>query len=273
MLLLLLPPLEEGAARQTETAVDDDCLPPSSLSVRFRFRRFSSGVIFAQCEQNRATLSSTKMTQVLLRRGIEPSAKLRNDYLRHFVSQQALPQSQIHGRRQIRKLMENPLPSPIAIEIYFCCLTFNQKSHQWPLLTTYSPSRRRRCCLGLHLCRRTPLCSGNSLKRTDDRRCHLRRPPSPRPARTGKQGRRRQRVPPADQINLADEGERERDGFPIIITAAPARSLMEIFLLLLPARHTDPAALLSILARRKIPQSLLRARTRRQLRQRFENRG
>ena len=146
---------------------------------------------------------------MLPRRGIEPSAKLRNDYLRHFVSQQALPQSQIHGRRQIRKLMENPLPSPIAIEIHFCCLTFNQKSHQWPLLTTYSPSRRRRCCLGLYLCRQTPLCSGNSLKRTDDRRCHLRRPPSPRPARTGKQGRRRQRVPPADQINLADE-ERER---------------------------------------------------------------
>ena len=166
--------------------------------------------------------------------------------------------------------MENPFLSPIAIEIHFCCLTFNQKSHQWPLLTTYSQSRRRRCCLGLHLCRRTPLCSGNSLKRTDrDRRCHLRRRPSPRPARTGKQGRRRQRVPPADQINLADE-EREMD----FLSSLPPRQLMEIFLLLLlPARHTDPAALLSILARRKIPQFPLRAWTGRQLRQRFENRG
>ena len=174
--------------------------------MRFRFRRFSSGVIFAQREQNRATLSSTKMTQVLLRRGIEPSAKLRN----HFFPGILLACGAcLNSHWQITNLLKNPLPSPIAIEIYFCCLTFSQMSHPWPLLTTYSPSRRRRCCLGLHLCRRTPLCSGNSLKRTDDRRCHLRRPPSPRPARTGKQGRRRQRVPPADQINLADE-ERER---------------------------------------------------------------
>ena len=206
-----LPPLEEGAARQTES-VDDDCLPPFFSLCGFGFDDFraeSFSPSVNRTEREETTLSSTKMTQVLLRCGIEPSAKLKNDYLRHFVSQQALPQSQIHGRRQIRKLMENPLPSPIAIEIHFCCLTFNQKSHQWPLLTTYSPSRRRRCCLGLHLCRRTPLCSGNSLKRAD-RRCHLRRPPSLRPARTGKQGRRRQRVPPADQINLADEGERER---------------------------------------------------------------
>ena len=78
MLLLLLSPLDAEAAGQTETAVDDDCLPPSSLSVRFRFRRFSSGVIFAQREQNRereeATLSSTKMTQVLL---VEQAVTLR----------------------------------------------------------------------------------------------------------------------------------------------------------------------------------------------------
>ena len=31
MLLLLLSSLEARAARQTETAVDDDCLPPFSL--------------------------------------------------------------------------------------------------------------------------------------------------------------------------------------------------------------------------------------------------